>query len=209
MIRESTGARTQGLTLAQLLCAFAYASDLAFGLQLEDTMRSAYLALRLAQQMDLPDEEARAAYYTALLKDAGCTSWTTELATAWQTNEIVARRELLIFSNARDKKLFMGWMRKYVAVDQPAFRKLGRYCSVLATSRGLFTEGFATSVAIATRIAARLGVPGRGGKRDAEHVRAVGRWRRPQRRSRGSHPNRLANRPADLLPDPVSPRRRT
>ena len=147
------------MTLAELLCAFAYASDLAFGLQLEDTMRSAYLALRLAQRLNLSDVDARAAYYTALLKDCGCTSWTTELATAWQTNEIVARRDLLIFSNPHDKKLFMSWMRKYVAADQPAFRKLGRYCSVLATSRGLFTEGFATSVTIATRIAARLGVP--------------------------------------------------
>ncbi|HEX5369871.1 MAG TPA: HD domain-containing phosphohydrolase, partial [Dehalococcoidia bacterium] len=145
--------------MAQLLCAFAYASDLAFGLQLEDSMRSCYLALRLAQQMDLPEEECRSAYYTALLKDAGCTSWTTELATAWQTNEIVARRELLIFTDMHDKKLFVSWMRQFVAAGQPTFRKLGRYCSVLTTSRGLFTEAFATTATIAARIASRLGLP--------------------------------------------------
>jgi HD-GYP domain-containing protein (c-di-GMP phosphodiesterase class II) len=145
--------------MAQVLCAFAYASDLAFGLQLEDSMRSCYLALRIAQQMNLPEDECSAAYYTALLKDAGCTSWTTELATAWQTNEIVARRELLIFSNPQDKKLFLSWMRKFVAADQPTLRKLGRYCSVLTTSRGFFTEGFATTASIAARIASRLGMP--------------------------------------------------
>ena len=105
-VADSTSNR---LTMGQLLCAFAYASDLAFGLQLEDSLRSCYLAFRIAKQLGLSDNECTAAYYTALLKDAGCTSWTTELATAWQTDEIVARRELLIFSNPQDKKLFLDW----------------------------------------------------------------------------------------------------
>jgi hypothetical protein len=79
--------------MGRLLSAFAYASDLAFGLQLEESMRSCYLAFRIAERMGLSDEECRAAYYTALLKGAGYTFWTTELAGAWQADEIVARRE--------------------------------------------------------------------------------------------------------------------
>ena len=89
-------------TLGELLCAFAYASDLAFGLQLDDSLRSCYLAVRLAERLGLSDDDRTAVYYIALLKDAGCTSWTTELANAWQTDEIVARRDLLIFSNPSD-----------------------------------------------------------------------------------------------------------
>ncbi len=97
--RTSIGRTPQDLTIGQLLCAFAYASDLAFGLQLEDSVRSCYLAVRLAQQMGLSEDECRSTYYTALLKDAGCTAWTTEQAGAWHTDEIVARRELMIFGN--------------------------------------------------------------------------------------------------------------
>ena len=145
--------------MGQLLCSFAYASDLAFGLQFEDSLRSAYLALRLAEELGLSEEECRTAYYCALLKDAGCTSWTTELAAAWQTNEIVARRELFIFRDANDKKQFVGWMRKYVADDQPTIRKFGRYCWVLTSSSGFFVEAFATTARVAARIASRLTLP--------------------------------------------------
>ena len=67
-------------TIGDLLCAFAYASDLAFGLQFEDSLRSCYLATRLAEEMGASPEDVSASYYTALLKDAGCTSWTSEFA---------------------------------------------------------------------------------------------------------------------------------
>ena len=70
------------VTVAEVLCAFAYANDLAFGLQLEDTLRSAYLAWRIAGELGVSGSERHDAYVTALLKDAGCTSWTTELAQA-------------------------------------------------------------------------------------------------------------------------------
>src|SRR5215212_5432647 len=99
-------------TMAELLCAFAYANDLAFGLQLEDTLRSCYLAWRIAGQLGLPEQLRSDVYVTALLKDAGCTSWTTELAEAWQTDEITARRELMLFGNAEDSRAFIAWMRR-------------------------------------------------------------------------------------------------
>ena len=147
------------LTMGQLLCAFAYASDIAFGLQLEDSLRSCYLAVRLAETMGLTEDQCAATYYTALLKDAGCTSWTTELAHAWQTDEIIARRELIIFGNPTDLGAFTAWMRQFVARDRALVAKLARCVSVLTTSRGLFADAFATSAAVARRIALRLGMP--------------------------------------------------
>ena len=51
---SSPGApRAPRLTMGELLCAFAYASDLAFGLQLDDALRSCYLAFRIADRMGL------------------------------------------------------------------------------------------------------------------------------------------------------------
>src|SRR5215216_1618030 len=100
-------------TVGQVLCAFAYANDLAFGLQLEDTLRSCYLGWRIAGQLGLPEQLRSDVYVTALLKDAGCTSWTTELAEAWQTDEIVARRELWIFGDPTNRNAFLSWMTQY------------------------------------------------------------------------------------------------
>ena len=147
------------LSLAQLLCGFAYASDIAFGLQLEDSVRSCYVAFRLAEKMGLSAEACRATYFTALLKDAGCTSFTTELAAAWQTDEIAARRDLIIFSDPGDKKMFFSWMTRYVAQDRRLLTKLSQYFGVLTRSRGLFAEAYSTTATIACRIAARLGMP--------------------------------------------------
>src|SRR5215216_7487473 len=115
------------LTMGELLCAFAYATDLAFGLQLEDSLRSCYVAVRLAKTLGLSRDERAMAYYTALLKDAGCTSWTTELAQAWQTDEIAARRELLILGDRAHLPAFTSWMRQYVARDRTPYEKLSRY----------------------------------------------------------------------------------
>jgi len=53
-------------------------------LQLEDSLRSCYVAVRIADALGLSGEQREATYYAALLKDAGCTSWTTELAHVWQ-----------------------------------------------------------------------------------------------------------------------------
>ncbi|MGE0540181.1 MAG: HD domain-containing phosphohydrolase [Dehalococcoidia bacterium] len=147
------------VSMGQLLCAFAHASDLAFGLQLEDSLRSCYVAVRMADALGLSVEEREATYYAALLKDAGCTSWTTELARTWQTDEIVARRELIIFGNPNDLRAYTGWMRRFVARDRPLTEKLWRYIGVLATTHTLFAEAFSTTAVVARRIAGRLGMP--------------------------------------------------
>lgn len=166
------------VTMGQLLCAFAYASDLAFGLQLEDSLRSCYVAVRLVEALGLSEEERASAYYAALLKDAGCTSWTTELARAWQTNEIVARHELIIYDGTANLRAFTGWMRQFVARDRSLVERLARYVQVLTTSRALIAEAIATSSAAARRIASRLGMPERVG--DGVHY-SFEQWNRSRR----------------------------
>jgi HD-GYP domain-containing protein (c-di-GMP phosphodiesterase class II) len=150
---------TPPATMGELLCAFAYASDLAFGLQLDDCLHACYVATRLAEALGLPADERAAIYYAALLKDAGCTAWTTELADAWQTDEVVARRELIIFGDPTTLGPFSRWMRRHVAKDRAAITRLWRYVRVLTTNRALLVEGYATSVAVAQRIAGRLVMP--------------------------------------------------
>src|SRR5262245_5592064 len=92
-----TKASNSSFTLAQLLAGFAYASDLAFGLDLDHGVRSCYVADRLGEELGLSETERADVYYTALLKHAGCTCYTSPLSEFFQGPEIEARRELLAF----------------------------------------------------------------------------------------------------------------
>ena len=145
--------------MGELLVAFAFASDLAFGLQLEDSLRSCYLATRLAEHMNLSPEERQTVYYTALLKDAGCTSWTSELARVWQTDEITARREFFIFTDRGSPAAVKGWMQQYVAPDLPETARQARFSELMETMPRVIADAITDTAAVAGRIATRLGMP--------------------------------------------------
>jgi hypothetical protein len=51
--------------LADLLAGLSRLADLGFGLQAGEALRSCALATRLARSLDLPDDDVRAAFYTA------------------------------------------------------------------------------------------------------------------------------------------------
>jgi hypothetical protein len=58
-------------TLAELLCALSFASDLGMGQPLEHGLKTAYLGLTLADRLGADAEDREAVFYGALLKDAG------------------------------------------------------------------------------------------------------------------------------------------
>jgi putative nucleotidyltransferase with HDIG domain len=62
------------LRTSELLAALSVALDLTEGQRAGHALHTAYLALRLADRIGLPQETRRAVLYTALLKDAGCSS---------------------------------------------------------------------------------------------------------------------------------------
>jgi putative nucleotidyltransferase with HDIG domain len=62
------------LRTSELLAALSVALDLTEGLRAGHALRTAYLALRLADRIGLAQDVRRDLLYTALLKDAGCSS---------------------------------------------------------------------------------------------------------------------------------------
>ena len=58
-------------SLAELLCALSFASDLNMGQPMEHGLKSAYIGLQLAESLKLGGEDKVAVYYGALLKDVG------------------------------------------------------------------------------------------------------------------------------------------
>ena len=62
------------LRTSELLAALSVALDLTEGQRAGHALRTTYLALRLGDRIGLPSKTRRELLYTALLKDAGCSS---------------------------------------------------------------------------------------------------------------------------------------
>ncbi len=77
---SSTNARVR---LLELLIGLSGATDLGMGLQAGESVRSAALAVRLADLLDLDDEGTREALNSTLLLHLGCTAYAHERAEAF------------------------------------------------------------------------------------------------------------------------------
>ena len=58
--------------LAEIVAALSLGVDLGFGQPMEHVLRQCLIALRVAERMDLDDEQRAAVYYVALLVNVGC-----------------------------------------------------------------------------------------------------------------------------------------
>lgn len=66
------------LRLIDLLAGLSRVADLGFGMRSGESLRSCALVTLLARDLDMPDDDLRAALYTALLHHIGCTGYAHE-----------------------------------------------------------------------------------------------------------------------------------
>jgi HD-GYP domain-containing protein (c-di-GMP phosphodiesterase class II) len=142
---------------SDLLRVLSLASDLGVGLPPGHGLRSAYIALRIAEGMALDATAQRDVVHVALLKDAGCTSWSTQIAAMIRGDEITARREMLFFRELGDRRAVIGWATKFVGAGTPLPARAARMADFMVSGRDFMREGFQSSGEVACRIAARLG----------------------------------------------------
>lgn len=71
---KAEGREPSDVRLAELVAALSLGIDLGFGQPMEHVLRQCLIALRLAEQMGLDDDERVVVYYTALLVNVGCHS---------------------------------------------------------------------------------------------------------------------------------------
>ena len=135
------------------------ASDLGVGLPPGHGLRACYAGLRIAEELGLNAQEKRDLIHVGLLKDAGCTSWTTQIAAMIRGDEIAARREMLFFRELGDRRQEMGWAAKYVGAGAPLPARVGRLADFMVSGRDFMREGFQSGGEVACRIAERLGAP--------------------------------------------------
>jgi HD-GYP domain-containing protein (c-di-GMP phosphodiesterase class II) len=146
------------LRTADLLAALSLASDLAVGLPAEHAVRSCYIAMHVADQMQLPADQRVDVYYAELLMDAGCTAWTSQLAGVILSDEIAARREFVFQRDARNPLDVFGWLREHVASGAPVPRRMRYGLQFALQGREFVREGFRNTCEVAQRFAQRLGM---------------------------------------------------
>ncbi|HEY7294924.1 MAG TPA: HD domain-containing phosphohydrolase, partial [Dehalococcoidia bacterium] len=147
------------LRTADLLGALSLAADLAVGLPEEHAVRACYIGMHIAERLGLSQEQRVAIYYAELLMDAGCTAWTSQFAAAVVTDEIVARRQFVYFSDDRNPLDLLSWLKDYVGVEAPATLRAKRVLDFAVHGRTHVREAFRNTCEVAQRFAGRLGMP--------------------------------------------------
>src|SRR5690242_3520275 len=98
------------LRLAEAVAVLSLATDLSMGQPLEHGLRTALLALRLAQAMGLSEDDQVTVYYTGLLHFAGCTA-ESEIDARFFGDEMMARPQMLRVSHGSRFELMAAAMR--------------------------------------------------------------------------------------------------
>ena len=80
------------LTKAEILTALSRALDLVEGQPPGHAIRTCWIAMRIAQELGLSDEERDALYFAALVKDSGCSSNAVRIQSIFGADEIAVKR---------------------------------------------------------------------------------------------------------------------
>jgi hypothetical protein len=148
-----------GIRMAEFLSVFSLASSLGTGLSMEHGIRSCYIGLQIARELELSAEETQHLYRTELLKDAVCTCWTSPIAMAILGDELAARRDLFFEGDPQDPRHAFGWMFHHMASGAPLATRASHIFDYVVHGKSFWREGFNGACQVAQRIAQRLGMP--------------------------------------------------
>lgn len=82
------------LTFAEVLSALSHALDITEGQPRGHAVRTAYLALRIGQELGLSETERRDLYKASLLKDAGCSSNAVRVYKVFAADDLLTKRDV-------------------------------------------------------------------------------------------------------------------
>jgi HD-GYP domain-containing protein (c-di-GMP phosphodiesterase class II) len=160
----------QPVRAAELVGALSLATDLGTGQPLEHALRTAVLAVRLADLAGASPEELRDTYYVALLHASGCTSNGHEAAQLF--GEDIEHRAAFFLVDPADVNQVVAFYRAHVAPGRPPDVR-ERMVEAALSSPERAADSFAAMCEVAQRFAGWLAL-GPGIEASLEFVFA--RW---------------------------------
>ncbi len=143
--------------LADLLAGLSRVADLGFGLEAGTGMRSSVLATLLARSLDLPDDDVRAAYFTALLQHVGCVGYAHETARLFG-DELVVNRAAARTDTSSQRDFFVTFLPA-LTHGQPPWVRLRLLAISLGKGNSWGHAFSATACELGRDTARRLGLP--------------------------------------------------
>jgi HD-GYP domain-containing protein (c-di-GMP phosphodiesterase class II) len=165
---------TLGVRQAEIVVALSRATELAMGQPADFALRSCVLAVDLVRALGMGPEDAREAFYLALMRYVGCNAETYALAALFG-DEIMLRRALAPIDLAKPSELVPLLLRLITGArgDMPPASRLWSVLGALARSKAVSADVLNGHCEVAERFGARLGF-------DARIVRNLGqlyaRW---------------------------------
>lgn len=140
-----------------LLGGLSVATDLGTGAPLEESLRRALVAARLARVVGFEDTVVRDVVYTSLLQHLGCTAFAHESAAIWGDDIASVRLAFLTdFTSPRD--VWRTWVAGVAeATGVPRPRVLG---TTLTAGRKMDAQGMTATCEVARDASRQLGLPG-------------------------------------------------
>jgi HD-GYP domain-containing protein (c-di-GMP phosphodiesterase class II)/DNA-binding CsgD family transcriptional regulator len=145
------------LPVIDVIGAFSVAADMALGLSAGHGLRSAYIGMRLADQLRLPRDLRADLFYAELLMDAGCTAWASQMAATMLSDEVAARNHLFFMCDPRDPRDLIKWLARYMAAGESLPTRVKRSVDFVVHGRAFMSEGLENTSEVAARMARRLG----------------------------------------------------
>lgn len=144
------------LRAAEVAGALSLATDLGTGQPLEHALRTAVLAVRLAELAGTAGTDVADAYYAALLHSAGCTSDGHEAAQLY--GDDITPRAVFALVDAGELGEVVAFLQSHVGVGRPPEVRAAMVEDAIANGLSLAQHTFAMHCEVAQRIARWFGL---------------------------------------------------
>ena len=144
------------LHLAEVLSALSYALDLTEGQPAGHCIRSCWIAVNTAIELDLRKDQQRDVYYTTLLKDAGCSSNAARLCALYGADDRATKKDFKTVDNQRLPELAKFVLRS-TGLKDSLYRRFQRLLLLLRNGDSVANELVSTRCERGSQIALEMG----------------------------------------------------
>jgi HD-GYP domain-containing protein (c-di-GMP phosphodiesterase class II)/DNA-binding CsgD family transcriptional regulator len=149
---------SDGLRLAEPLAALSLVADLTLGYPDETALRACQLAMDLARELGVGEDEARPIYWVTLLRYVGCTALSHESAVVLGGDDILVNRRMALVDQARPLEV-AAVLLPLAGREKPLPGRALDVVRMVARGRRIAAEVERSHCEVARRVAERFGLP--------------------------------------------------
>ncbi|QIN80529.1 HD domain-containing protein [Rubrobacter marinus] len=115
--------------LSEVLSALSYVLDMVEGQPAGHVLRSCFIGMKVAERLQLTEEERSALFYALLLKDAGCSSNSSKVAALFESDDFRAKKALKTSNWSRLPRAVV-YVARTVSPEGSVWSKARRFLAV-------------------------------------------------------------------------------